>query len=75
MAMEATTIRFEAEEKSWIQAYADLAGMTFSEVVRKAALSMVEDAVDVQAYAEAISDDDGTRLSMEDVRRLAMSAE
>ena len=42
MAMEATTIRFEPEEKSWIQAYADFVGRTFSDVVREAALEAVE---------------------------------
>lgn len=75
MAMEATTIRFEPEEKSWIQAYADCVGRTFSDVVREAALEMVEDAADCQAYEDALSVDDGMRYSMDEVKRMAMEAE
>ena len=75
MAMEATTIRFEPEEKSWIQAYADLVGRTFSDVVREAALEMVEDAADRQAYEDALAADDGMRYSMDEVKRMAMEAE
>ncbi|MEE8678838.1 type II toxin-antitoxin system RelB family antitoxin [Tractidigestivibacter scatoligenes] len=75
MAMEATTIRFEPEEKSWIQAYADFVGRTFSEVVREAALEMVEDAADCQAYEDALSVDDGMRYSMDEVKRMATEAE
>lgn len=72
MAMEATTIRFEPEEKSWIQSYADFVGRTFSDVVREAALEMVEEAADRQAYEDALAADDGFRYSMDEVRRLAL---
>ena len=75
MAMEATTIRFEPEVKSWILAYADFVGRTFSDVVREAALEMVEDAADCQAYEDALSVDDGMRYSMDEVKRMAMEAE
>lgn len=75
MAMEATTIRFEPEEKSWIQAYADFTGRTFSDVVREAALEMVEAAADRQAYEDAISADDGVRYSTDEVIRMAMEAQ
>ena len=75
MAMEATTIRFEPEEKSWIQAYADFVGRTCSDVVREAALEMVDDAADCQAYEDALSVDDGMRYSMDEVKRMAMEAE
>ena len=75
MAMEATTIRFEPEEKSWIQAYADFVGRSFSDVVREAALEMVEDAADRQAYEDAVAADDGVRLSTDEVMRMALEAE
>ena len=75
MAMEATTIRFEPEEKSWIKAYADFTGRTFSDVVREAALEMVEAAADRQAYEDAISADDGVRYSTDEVIRMAMEAQ
>ena len=67
MAMQATAIRFAPEEKSWIQSYADFMGMSFSDVVREAALEKVEDAADLQAYTEALAQDDGARYSFADV--------
>ena len=75
MAMEATTIRFEPEEKSWIQAYADFVGRTFSDVVREAALEAVEAAADRQAYQDALAAEDGIRYSTDDVMRMALEAE
>ena len=75
MAMEATTIRCEPEEKSWIQAYADFVGRTFSDVVREAALEAVEAAADRQAYQDALAADDGIRYSTDDVMRMALEAE
>lgn len=67
MAMEATTIRFAPEEREWIQSYADFCGKTFSDVVREAALERVEDAADLQAYEDALQEDDGVRVPFEDV--------
>ena len=75
MVMEATTIRFEPEEKSWIQAYADFVGRTFSDVVREAALEMVETAADRQAYEDAVAADDGVRYSTDEVMRMAMEVQ
>ncbi len=75
MAMSATAIRFADEEKAWIQAYADFVGLTFSEFVRKSALEKVEDAADLQAYKDALEQDDGERYSMEEVMRMAVTVE
>lgn len=75
MAMNATAIRFDEGEKDWIQSYASVLGMSFSEFVRNAALDKVEEAADIKAYNEALADDDGTRYSMDEVMRLAMEAE
>lgn len=75
MAMSATAIRFDEEEKDWIQSYASILGMSFSEFVRNAALDKVEEAADIEAYNEALADDDGTRYSMDEVMRMAMEAE
>ena len=57
------------------QAYADFIGKSFSEVVREAALEYVEDAADLLAYQEALAEDDGTRYTTEEVKRMAMMAE
>lgn len=75
MAMSATAIRFDDGEKDWIQSYASVLGMSFSEFVRNAALDKVEEAADIKAYNEALMEDDGTRYSMDDVMRMAMEAE
>lgn len=75
MAMEATTIRFAPEERAWIQSYADFCGKTFSDVVREAALERVEDAADLQAYEEALREDDGVRYTVEEVMRMCEQAQ
>lgn len=75
MAMEATTIRFAPEEREWIQSYADFCGKTFSDVVREAALERVEDAADLQAYEDALREDDGVRYTMEEVMRMCEQAQ
>lgn len=71
--MTSTTVRFAPEEREWIQAYADIQGKTFSEVVRDATLSAVEDALDLAAWREALAADDGGRLTMAEVMRMAVS--
>ena len=71
MAMKAIAIRFEEEEKDWIQSYASVLGISFSEFVRSAALEKVEEA----AYNEALMEDDNTHYSMIDVMYMAMEAE
>lgn len=75
MAMKAIAIRFEEEEKDWIQSYASVLGISISEFVRSAALEKVEEATDIEAYNEALVEDDGTRYPMDDVMRMAMEAE
>ena len=66
---------FDEGEKDWIQSYASVLGMSFSEFVRSAALDKVEVAADIKAYNEALAEDDGTRYSMDEVLRMAMEAE
>jgi predicted DNA-binding protein len=68
MAKAVTAIRFEQEERSWIQSYADFKGDTFSDVVREAILEKIEDEADILAYREAVSEDDGTRYSWDEVK-------
>lgn len=75
MSMISTTIRFAPEEREWIQAYADFTGKSFSEFVRETTLEKVEDAADLQAYKDALSEDDGTTYSMDEVMRMAMMHE
>lgn len=75
MAMSSTAIRFAPEEREWIQAYADFVGKSFSEVVREAVLDLIEDAADVEAYEQALAEDDGTTFTMDEAMLLAVMAE
>lgn len=75
MAMKAIAIRLEEEEKDWIQSYASVLAISFSEFVRSAALEKVEEAADIEAYNEAMMEDDNTHYSMIDVMSMAMEAE
>lgn len=75
MAMTTTAIRFASDERDWIQSYADFMGKSFSEVVREAVLERIEDAADLQAYEDALAEDDGTTYSMDEAVRMAMEAE
>lgn len=75
MAMKAIAIRLEEEEKDWIQSYASVLGISFSEFVRSAALEKVEEAADIEAYNEALMEDDNTHYSMIDAMSMAMEAE
>ena len=75
MAMSATAIRCDEGEKDWIQSYASVLGMSFSEFVRRAAIERAEDMADIEAYNEALIGDDGLRYPMEEVVRMAVETE
>lgn len=62
-------------EMALIQAHTGTSNMSFSEFVRRAALEKVEDMVDIEAFNEALMEDDGTRYSMADAMRMAMKGE
>lgn len=61
MAMTASAIRFEPEEKSWIAAFAEMNGTTFSAQVRQWTLERLEDEMDARDLALAVEEDDGAR--------------
>lgn len=63
------------KRRDWIQSYASVLGISFSEFVRSAALEKVEEAADIEAYNEALMEDDNTHYSMIDVMHMAMEAE
>ncbi|WP_283169932.1 type II toxin-antitoxin system RelB family antitoxin [Curtanaerobium respiraculi] len=73
--MNATAIRFAPEERDWIQSYADFVGKSFSEVVRESVLERIEEAADLQAYEEAIAEDDGATYTMDEVMRMAVMSD
>ena len=68
MAMTASAIRFEPEEKEWISAFAEMNGITFSAQVRQWALERLEDEMDARDLKQAIERDDGSRTSWADAK-------
>lgn len=66
----ATAIRWKPEEKDWVQNCAEFEGVTFSEFVREAVFEKIEGMADIEAYNEALRDDDGTRYTMDEVREM-----
>ena len=62
MAMTASAIRFEPNEKEWIAAFAEMNGSTFSAQVRQWTLERLEDELDARDLSQAIEEDDGTRF-------------
>ena len=68
MAMTASAIRFEPEEKEWISAFAEMNGITFSAQVRQWALERLEDEMDARDLKLALESDDGSRTSWKEVK-------
>ena len=62
MAMTASAIRFEPNEKEWIAAFAEMNGSTFWTLER------LEDELDARDLSQAIEEDDGTRISWSKVK-------
>lgn len=69
MAMIASAIRFEPDEKEWISAFADMNGTTFSAQVRQWTLERLEDEMDARDLKAAIEEDDGKRVSWADAKK------
>lgn len=75
MAICEIAVVFDESEMALIQAHTGTSNMSFSAFVRRAALEKVEDMVDIEAFNEALMEDDGTRYSMADATRMAMKGE
>lgn len=75
MATCEIAVMFDDCEMALIQARADAAGMSFSEFARRAALEKAEDMADIEAYDDAMANDDGVRFPMGNVIRMAVKAD
>ena len=75
MAMCEIEVMFDDREIALIQACADAVGMSFSEFVISAALEKAEDMADIEAYDDAMANDDSVRSSMDSVIRMAVKAD
>lgn len=68
-------VMFDESEMALVQAHANISNMSFSEFVRRAVLEKIEDMVDIEAFNEALMEDDGARYSMADAMCMAMKGE
>lgn len=68
MAMTASAIRFEPDEKEWITAFAKMNGTTFSAQVRQWTLERLEDEMDARDLKATMEEDDGQRISWSDAK-------
>lgn len=75
MAMCEIAVMFDAGEMALIQANADAADMSFSKLVRSAALDKAEEVADIKAFNDELMEDDGIRYSTYSVVRMAMKGE
>lgn len=75
MATCEITVMFDDRETALIQVHTDAVGMSFSEFVRRAALEKAEDMADIEAYDDAMANDDGVRFPMGNVIRMAVKAD
>ncbi len=70
MAMTASAIRFDPEEKEWIETFAKMNGKSFSAQVRQWTLERLEDELDARDLKEAIEEDgDDEGIPWEEVKR------
>ena len=65
------SLRLNDTDSKLIKAYADMNGLTVSELVRKSVLERIEDEFDLKAYEEAIAEyrANPVTYSLEDVAR------
>ena len=71
MASTTMTIRLDEAEKALISDYASTYGTSVSEFMRRAALDLIEDELDLRAWEEAKRefDDDPVTLSASEIAR------
>ncbi len=69
MAMSASAIRFNDEEKEWITTFAKMNGTTFSAQVRTWTLERLEDEMDARDLKIAIEEDTDEPLSWEQAKK------
>lgn len=50
--METISLRLSSRDKKLIQEYAELTGLTVSELIRKIVISKIEDEVDIRTFDE-----------------------
>ena len=69
MAMRASAIRFNEQEKEWISAFAKMNGSTFSAQVRSWTLERLEDEMDARDLKAALDQDSDEAISWNEAKR------
>ena len=67
--MATMTVRINDQGSDLIKNYIQVHGLTISEFARQSMLEKIEDEYDLQILRQAIAEDDGVRISHEDVMK------
>ena len=67
--MATMTLRINDQDTHLIKNYIQVHGLTISEFARQSMLEKIEDEYDLQILRQAIAEDDGVRISHEDVMK------
>ncbi|MGV3000049.1 type II toxin-antitoxin system RelB family antitoxin [Streptococcus suis] len=65
--MTTMTLRINDEDSKLIKNYIQLHGLTISEFARQAMLERIEDEYDLDVLRQAMAEDDGVRISHEEL--------
>lgn len=67
--MATMTLRINDQDSELIKKYIQVHGLTISEFARQAMLEKIEDEYDLQVLRQAMAEDDGVRISHEDLMK------
>ena len=65
--MATMTLRINDQDGELIKKYIQMHGLTISEFARQAMLEKIEDEYDLQVLRQAMAEDDGVRISIEEL--------
>lgn len=68
-AMATMTLRINDQDSELIKKYIQLHGLTISEFARQSMLEKIEDEYDLQILRQAMAEDDGVRISHEELMK------
>ncbi len=67
--MATMTLRINDQDGELIKKYIQMHGLTISEFARQAMLEKIEDEYDLQVLRQAMAEDDGVRISHEELMK------
>lgn len=67
--MATMTLRLNDDDAEMVRRFAQFEGKTLSEFIRDTVFDKIEDAHDLAALRKAMADDDGVRLTHDEVKR------